>query len=136
MYQENIYLEALLGRARSRAAKQPLPSIRTAKNGDDVTENELAMLDFAIKWAPFGGGDEHILPEFGVHSRVFYQRLQVLLAHYPAVNDSVRHRLAQSCTLKLQASHSPAVACQSDGTTSLPRAWDHPKVSSSIDLAF
>jgi hypothetical protein len=28
------------------------------------------------------------------------------------------------------------VACQGDGTTSLPRAWDHPKVSSSIDLAF
>lgn len=66
-----------------------------------VTNEELAMLDFAVKWAPFGGGDEHILPEFGVFPNVFYRRLQRLLRHHPTVNDSVRLRLDELCTTKL-----------------------------------
>ncbi|MFC0454095.1 DUF3263 domain-containing protein [Rhodococcus jostii] len=70
-----------------------------------MTEGELAMLDFAVKWAPFGGGDEHILPEFGVFPTVFYQRLQRLLTHHPGVNDSVRRRLDALCTLKLAPLH-------------------------------
>ncbi|MDX5967371.1 hypothetical protein SIM91_29545 [Rhodococcus opacus] len=70
-----------------------------------MTKDELAMLDFAVKWAPFGGGDEHILPEFGVYPAVFYRRLQPLLTHHPTVNDSVRRRLDELCTLKLAPTH-------------------------------
>ena len=63
------------------------------------------MLDFAVKWAPFGGGDEHILPEFGVLPAVFYRRLQRLLTHHPTLNDSLRLRLDELCTLKLAPIH-------------------------------
>ncbi|WP_143548714.1 DUF3263 domain-containing protein [Rhodococcus sp. ACPA1] len=66
-----------------------------------MTEDELVMLDFAVKWAPFGGGDEHILPEFGVFPTEFYQRLQRLLRH-PGVNECVRRRLDELCALKLE----------------------------------
>ncbi|QYB06757.1 hypothetical protein I1A62_20935 [Rhodococcus sp. USK10] len=66
-----------------------------------MTNEELAMLDFAVKWAPFGGGDEHILPEFGVYPAVFYRRLQRLLTGHSTVNDSVRRRLDELCTVKL-----------------------------------
>jgi len=66
-----------------------------------VTREELDMLDFAVKWAPFGGGDEHILPEFGVFPTVFYRRLQRLLTHHPTINDSVKRRLDELCTTKL-----------------------------------
>ncbi|MFD6065073.1 MULTISPECIES: hypothetical protein [Rhodococcus] len=68
-----------------------------------MTEDELAMLDFAVKWAPFGGGDEHILPEFGVFPTVFYRQLQRLLTRHHGVNDSVRRRLDELCALKLAA---------------------------------
>ncbi|QDQ90276.1 hypothetical protein FND50_05405 [Rhodococcus sp. WB9] len=66
-----------------------------------MTREELDMLDFAVKWAPFGGGDEHILPEFGVFPAVFYRRLHRLLTHHPTIDDSVKHRLDELCTTKL-----------------------------------
>ncbi|KXX55390.1 hypothetical protein [Rhodococcus sp. LB1] len=66
-----------------------------------MTKEELAMFDFALKLAPFGIGDEHILTEFGVFPTVFYRRLQRLLTRHPIVNDSVRRRLNELCTLKL-----------------------------------
>ncbi|MBC2642086.1 MULTISPECIES: hypothetical protein [unclassified Rhodococcus (in: high G+C Gram-positive bacteria)] len=66
-----------------------------------MTREELDMLDFAVKWAPFGGGDEHILPEFGIFPAVFYRRLQRLLARHATVDDSVRLRLDELCTNKL-----------------------------------
>ncbi|MFD9668358.1 hypothetical protein ACFWAY_43355, partial [Rhodococcus sp. NPDC059968] len=88
--------------ARDVARPRLTPVYQDWKNGDDVTEDEheLAVLDFAVKWAPFGGGDEHILPEFGVFPTEFYQRLRRLLRH-PGVNESVRRRLDELCTLKL-----------------------------------
>ncbi|WP_009476885.1 DUF3263 domain-containing protein [Rhodococcus sp. JVH1] len=70
-----------------------------------MTEDELEMLDFAVKWAPFGGGDEHILPEFGVFPTAFYRQLQRLLTRHHGVNDSVRRRLDELCTLKLAPMH-------------------------------
>ena len=68
-----------------------------------VTKEELTVLEFAVKWAPFGGGDEHILPEFGILPHVFYRRLQCLLSRHTA-NDSVLRRLRDLCTSKLQTS--------------------------------
>lgn len=72
-----------------------------------MTKDELATLDFAIKWAPFGGGDDHILTEFGVTPAVFYCRLQRLLAQHTGVNDSVRYRLNRLCTQKLKVARPP-----------------------------
>ncbi|MFC9762143.1 hypothetical protein [Rhodococcus jostii] len=69
-----------------------------------MTRDEHAMLNFAVKWAPFGGGDEHILPEFGVHPAVFYRRLQSLVTLHTGVNDSVRRRLDELCRNKLDPS--------------------------------
>ncbi|AHK36157.1 hypothetical protein Pd630_LPD17003 (plasmid) [Rhodococcus opacus PD630] len=66
-----------------------------------MTKDELALLDFAVKWAPFGGGDEHILPEFGIYPNVFHRRLQRLLTRTADVNHSVRHRLNELCIHKL-----------------------------------
>ena len=66
-----------------------------------MTREELDMLDFAVKWAPFGGGDEHILPEFGILPTVFYRRLQRLLTRHTTINDSVKRRLDELCTTKL-----------------------------------
>ncbi len=30
------------------------------------------LIKFVVKWEPFGGGDEYILPEFGIVPAVFY----------------------------------------------------------------
>jgi hypothetical protein len=68
-----------------------------------VTKDELAMLDFAVKWAPFGGGDEHILPEFGVFPTEFYRRLQRLLTDHSTINDSIRRPLDELCISRLES---------------------------------
>lgn len=45
-----------------------------------MTLNERAMLDFALRWSPFGNdGDEYILPEFGLTPATFYQRVLTLV---------------------------------------------------------
>jgi len=46
---------------------------------DGVTREERAMLTFAVQWAPFGAGDEFILPEFGITPGAFYHRLRAIL---------------------------------------------------------
>lgn len=38
-----------------------------------------SMITFAKRWSPYGGGDEYILPEFGISPTLFYQRLQQTL---------------------------------------------------------
>ncbi|MDM7489737.1 DUF3263 domain-containing protein [Rhodococcus sp. GXMU-t2271] len=37
------------------------------------------LLDFAVEWAPYGGGDEHVLPTFGLDLTEYYRRLLHLL---------------------------------------------------------
>ncbi|UGT61830.1 hypothetical protein [Nocardia asteroides] len=44
-----------------------------------MTPNEDSMLEFATRWHRFDGGDEYILPTFGVTPPVFYQRVLWLL---------------------------------------------------------
>ncbi|QQZ18811.1 MULTISPECIES: hypothetical protein [Rhodococcus] len=72
-----------------------------------MTKDELAMLDFAVKWAPFGGGDELILPEFGIFPTIFYRRLRRLLTRQTDINDSVRRRLDDLCMTKLETTARP-----------------------------
>lgn len=66
-----------------------------------MTKDEVALLDFAVRWAPYGGGDEHILPEFGLLPIDFYHRLQRLLDEHPRIDARVRRRLKDLCTRKL-----------------------------------
>jgi len=66
-----------------------------------VTKDEVALLDFAVRWAPYGGGDEHILPEFGLLPIDFYHRLQSLLDEHPSIDVQVRRRLKALCAHKL-----------------------------------
>lgn len=44
-----------------------------------LDRNARDMIAFAAKWEPFVGGDEYILPEFGVQPGEFYRRLAHLL---------------------------------------------------------
>ncbi|MFE7423475.1 DUF3263 domain-containing protein [Rhodococcus sp. NPDC057529] len=37
------------------------------------------MLKFAAEWAPYGGGEEHVLPTFGLTAGDYYRRLMRLL---------------------------------------------------------
>ncbi|OAK51234.1 hypothetical protein [Rhodococcoides kyotonense] len=40
---------------------------------------DAAILEFAERWAPFGGGHEFIFPEFGIRIDEFYDRLGHIL---------------------------------------------------------
>ncbi|WP_174187280.1 DUF3263 domain-containing protein [Nocardia barduliensis] len=44
-----------------------------------MTPNERSILEFAERWHRFDGGDEYILPTFGITPAVFYQRVLRLL---------------------------------------------------------
>ncbi|RYF51514.1 MAG: DUF3263 domain-containing protein [Comamonadaceae bacterium] len=68
-----------------------------------MTRDEQEMLAFARKWLPFGGGEEHILPEFGLTPVVFYQRLLAMVTKTRAneVDFATRRHLREFCLLKL-----------------------------------
>lgn len=67
-----------------------------------MTQDDQAMLTFALKWYRFGGGDEYIFPEFGITPRVFYQRV-LALATYTSdgVDGRTRKALIGFCSSKL-----------------------------------
>jgi len=68
-----------------------------------MSRDDRAMLAFAVKWFPYGGGDEYILPEFGMMPAVFYQRVLTLVTNpfLNEVNFATRNRLHRFCALKL-----------------------------------
>lgn len=72
--------------------------------------DDRAMLAFAAKWSPFGGGYEHILPEFGLTPAVFYRRLLAMVTTTPTdeVDFATRTFLRQFCVSKLSRSTRPA----------------------------
>lgn len=62
------------------------------------------MLEFALRWAPFGGGDsEDIWVSFGVTEQVYFARLQIVLhGDPPAGLDTVLwERLRRVCARRL-----------------------------------
>lgn len=68
-----------------------------------MTQDEDLMVRFALKWLPYGGGDEHILPEFGLMPTEFYRRLAQLAETMRATNIDLglRRQLVELCSLKL-----------------------------------
>nr|WP_271213203.1 DUF3263 domain-containing protein [Rhodococcus wratislaviensis]GLK40218.1 hypothetical protein GCM10017611_70910 [Rhodococcus wratislaviensis] len=68
-----------------------------------MTRDDQAMVAFATKWSRFGGGDEYILPEFGITPVVFYQRLLAMVTS-TLINDvdfATRTYLMDFCSSKL-----------------------------------
>ncbi len=61
------------------------------------------FIDFAIKWLPFDGGDEYILPQFGITPYAFYVRLHTLLQTRPTtgLGLAAKRQLAEACAAKL-----------------------------------
>jgi hypothetical protein len=60
------------------------------------------LIAFATRWEPFGGGDEYILPEFGLQPEQFYRRLtQLLTDHRTPIEPATRSRLKVLCHNKL-----------------------------------
>ncbi|QYB07971.1 DUF3263 domain-containing protein [Rhodococcus sp. USK10] len=61
------------------------------------------MLKFAVQWAPYGGGEEHILPTFGLFPADYYERLKSLLDSTAArsVDSASRRHLREHCSIRL-----------------------------------
>jgi hypothetical protein len=71
-----------------------------------MTRDDQAMLAFATKWSRFGGGDEYILPEFGITPVVFYKRILAMVTStlINEVDFSTRQYLREFCSLKISPS--------------------------------
>lgn len=68
-----------------------------------MTGEGRAMLEFATKWYRYGGGDEYILPEFGLVPAEFYRRLLGMVTTTPIdeMDLAMRNDLREFCLLKL-----------------------------------
>jgi hypothetical protein len=73
------------------------------KGSVTVRQDQAQMIAYAQKWLPYGGGDEHILPEFGLVPAVFYRRLLRLMNTVGATQVELgsRRQLVELCSLKL-----------------------------------
>jgi len=68
-----------------------------------MTGEDQEFIDFAIRWLPFDGGDEYILPQFGITPYAFYIRLHTLLQTRPTIGLSLaaKRQLVEACAAKL-----------------------------------
>ncbi|MGV9949639.1 DUF3263 domain-containing protein [Rhodococcus aetherivorans] len=84
-----------------------------------MTSDERAMLAFVLRWSPFGGGDDYILPEFGLTPAAFYRRVLALLTLQSGGTDvATRAHLRQFCVSKLSQLGQPKHFTPDDPTTS------------------
>lgn len=44
-----------------------------------LTPDDREMIAYALRWLPFGSGDEYIFPQFGITPAVFYHRIVLLI---------------------------------------------------------
>ena len=68
-----------------------------------MTHEERAMLAFATKWFRFDGGDEYILPEFGLTPPEFYQRVLSMVTStlICELDFATRNQLREFCSFKI-----------------------------------
>ncbi|OZC57157.1 hypothetical protein CH289_04545 [Rhodococcus sp. RS1C4] len=70
-----------------------------------LLKSDKPILDFALKWLPWGGGpDEDIMVEFGLSTVQFYSRLQALLdssTRAPNLDKTVVDELYRLCNTYL-----------------------------------
>lgn len=68
-----------------------------------MTPHDQGLVRFLCQWMPYGGGDDEILPEFGIAPREFYNRLVHLLdARSTQIDFAQRQRLREFCCLKVR----------------------------------
>jgi hypothetical protein len=69
-----------------------------------LSPDDARIIDFALQWARFGGGDEYILPEFGVQPAEYYRRMLVVLqaGRAPRMDAAERQLLVALCVNKLE----------------------------------
>ncbi|AII10860.1 hypothetical protein [Rhodococcus opacus] len=62
-----------------------------------------ALLDFALQWSAYGGGDYYIFTEFGIPPAVFYQRVLGMVEKRFATGLDLptRQHLREHCLAKL-----------------------------------
>ena len=64
--------------------------------------HDRAMLQFAQRWSPYGGGDEQIFTEFGVSIPTFYRRVLTLVeSRTTDLNYATKQVLRTFCAVKL-----------------------------------
>lgn len=60
------------------------------------------IVGFALCWAPFGSGDEYILPQFGITPASFYRRLaDILRDDLIGLDQGARETLTGLCRSRL-----------------------------------
>ncbi|GAF43139.1 hypothetical protein RW1_006_00310 [Rhodococcus wratislaviensis NBRC 100605] len=64
---------------------------------------EEALLDFALRWSGYGGGEDFIFTEFGIPPTTFYQRvLDLVEKRFATLLDTpTREHLRRHCVAKL-----------------------------------
>lgn len=70
----------------------------------DVPAEVNRMMNFACRWAPFGGGNaEDIFMTFGVSSRRYFLRVQQIITTHPEVvtDPIMRRRIVAVCAHRL-----------------------------------
>ena len=72
-------------------------------DGRPVWSDAVRMVDFAAQWVAFDGGDEYILPEFGVDPTTYYRRVLTILQTPPSppLDPEDRQRIVERCQRKL-----------------------------------
>lgn len=72
------------------------------------TTRAAEMVDFAIRWGPFGG-DEYIFPDFGISVATFYRRVLTILLQGagPRIDPETQSALITLCQRRINTSMTP-----------------------------
>lgn len=75
-----------------------------------MDDNERSLINFVVQWCEYGGGEELILPQFGIVPTEFYHRILAVVerGENSGLSSSTRLFLRQYCKVRLATSdHSP-----------------------------
>ncbi|WP_257015185.1 hypothetical protein [Rhodococcus sp. ACS1] len=73
-----------------------------------------ALVDFAMQWSAYGGGDDYIFTEFGIPPATFYRRVLWLVDRRFATNLDLpaRQHVRKHCLAKLASFRVPAATAE------------------------
>lgn len=75
-----------------------------------MDDSERSLINFVVQWCEYGGGEELILPQFGIVPTEFYHRILAVVerGENSGLSSSTRLFLRQHCKVRLATSdHSP-----------------------------
>lgn len=68
-----------------------------------MINHDQGLIQFLSRWMPYGGGDEEMLPEFGIAPHEFYRRaLHLLDDRSTQVDFILRQRMREFCSIKVR----------------------------------